>query len=64
MYETYAGYARYAKHACLQSKACNQIYGFNKVLQTKQISPIWDAMRSCFLQMKDNLNILARIKLF
>ena len=47
MYETYAGYTRNAKPACMQSKACYQRYGFNIVLQIKQILLTWDAMRSC-----------------
>jgi hypothetical protein len=44
---TYAVYTRYAKKACLQNTSSYQSYDLNKVLQIKQISPIWDAMRSC-----------------
>ena len=55
MYETNAGCPRNAKYAFMQSKACYQRYGFNKVLQIKEISPIWDAMRSCFYKLKPQL---------
>ena len=44
MYETYAGYTKYAKHACLNFKSCYQRYECNKAQQIKQISPIWDDM--------------------